>query len=170
MGIRTRRQTTKSVCQITMAMNNDGDGRCDSIFVHIKLLTSAPHWHIDYWHIDFCKTMQKSHVPMEPKQKWKRKNQTTNINSSCQTKRRKTIMTDVANHFFCVERSFWRHIHTLTFCMFWAKSMGNKNDTSTHTHKSIVIVFQRRRRLTFSFAFRHQFYVFDHNLNSTCPH
>ena len=53
MGIRIRRQTTKSLCQITMATNNDGDGRCDSIFVHIKLLTSAPHWHIDYWHIDW---------------------------------------------------------------------------------------------------------------------
>ena len=59
MGIRIRRQTTKSSCQTTMAMKSDGDGRCDSIFVHIELLISVPHWHIDYWHIDFCKTMQK---------------------------------------------------------------------------------------------------------------
>ena len=84
---------------------------------------------------------------------------------------KKTIMMDVANHVFCVELSFWRHIHTLTFFVYvWAKSMGNKNDTSTHTNKSIVIVFQRRRRLTFSFAFRHQFDVFDHHFNSTFPH
>ena len=58
-NIRIRRQTTKSSCQTTMAMKSDGDGRCDSIFVHIELLISVPHWHIDYWHIDFCKTMQK---------------------------------------------------------------------------------------------------------------
>ena len=136
-SIRIRRQTTKSSCQTTMAIkNSDGNGRCDSIFVHIELLISVPHWHID-----FCKSMQKVMCRWSQNKDGQRKNQTTNINSSCQTKRRKTIMTDAANHFFCVELSFWRNIHTLILCMFWAKSMGNKNDTSTHTNKSIVIVF-----------------------------
>ena len=53
-NIRIRRHTTKSSCQTTMAMTRDGDGRCESIFVHIELLISVPHWHID-----FCKNMQK---------------------------------------------------------------------------------------------------------------
>ena len=42
--------------------------------------------------------------------------------------------------FFCVELSFWRHIHTLTFSFFGQSQWGMKNNTSTHTNKSIVIV------------------------------
>ena len=84
-----------------MAMKSDRNERCDSVFAHIERLISVPHWHTDF----LQENAKTSHVP-----RWNQNKGNEiikqNINLSCQTKRRQTIMTDVANQFVCVELLF----------------------------------------------------------------
>ena len=86
-----------------MAMKSDRNGRCDSVFVHIERLILVAHWHIDF----FYKNMQTSHVPRWRQNKDGNERMKQNINLSRQTKRRKTIMTDVVNQFVCVSNSYF---------------------------------------------------------------
>ena len=131
----------------------------DDAIQYLHTLNVSFQFHIGT--LTFYKKMQNSHVPRWSQNKDGNEWAKHNINLSCQTKRRKTIMTDVANQFMCFQLLFWRHIHTLTF-LFLAKSLANKNDIS-HTHKQLQRDFFSSR-FTLSFAFRNQFYMFDHNL------
>ena len=125
-----------------MAMKSDRNGRCDSVFAHSERLISVPHWHTDFVY----KKMKKNMLP-----RWNQNKGNEiikqNINLSCQTKRRQTIMTDVANQFVCLTLILTPHSHIDLFVL--AKSMGNTNDIS-HTHK------QLHREC-------HQFHMFDHS-------
>ena len=85
-----------------MAMKSDRNGRCDSVFAHSERLISVPHWHTDL----LQENAKTSHVAaVEPKQR-KRKNQTQHQLVMSNKASKKTIMTDVANQFMCVQLLF----------------------------------------------------------------